>query len=405
MRTEVVVVIPTSISATAMQVATQCIARYAAENIGKNRAESNSVPAMLGTACHGALETYVKTAIMQHDHKPELQYLLDLYRMQYMVTFDAFDAEGPVYDDGVEMLTSWFERTVFDDSFEVVSTELKSSFPVIVTDDAGTVHKIPFNYIWDRCDRLDAETIRVIDYKTWRQGIQPDDLVNKLQARAYALAAQIQFPEAKRIWVVMDQLRYDTVGRTFSKEENIATWRFLQRELRRILNTPVEAAKETINPDCRWCIRKVSCDALKAHQRIGSVTAMPVPEMIDRRAQIEFQLQALEWAAKELDGALKNVAETEDTEQLSSPNYTVYWSRSARRGVSRTDVLKRVLPAEIWDRIGKETVSVTDLDKLLKGSELTEEQKAQLRPLIVTGYGEPKLKTKPINKIDGGTDV
>lgn len=391
--------IPTSLSATALDVATKCLARYAAENIGKNRTASG-MPAMLGTTCHNALEQYVKDCYMGEVRtSPSLNLLLDYYKMHFMVEFDTADPSGDVYEDGVQMLTNWHARANFD-GFEVVSVEEKTPFDLTVQDSAGTTHRIPFNYIFDRLDKLDETTYRVVDYKSWRGLIQPDDLFGKVQARAYGLACQIQFPHAEKIWVQFDQLRGDSVGVVFTKQDNANTWRYLKKWAKKILDTPVEDAAETINPDCKWCIRKTTCTALKRNIAAGGVTGLPVIEMIDRRALIDQQMEALKWAAQELEEALLVAAQNEDVERLESYNNVVYWTRSGRRTIERMDALEQIVGPQMMERIGKKSVSVTTLDKLLKGDELTKEQKAQVKGLITTKYGEPSLKTKPLSKID-----
>jgi len=394
-------VIPASISATAMTVATQCLSRYAAENMGKNRTGSGA-PAQLGTACHNALEDYVKSCHMgavEERSEPSLDYLLMLYRMHFMVEFDSIDPAGDMYDDGLDMMKRWHERTNFD-GFTVYSVEDKKPFPVTVTDKDGTPHSVPFNYIFDRLDQIDETTYRVVDYKTWRAAITSDDLTNKLQARAYALACQIQFPHATKIWVQFDQLRYDSVGIVFTKEQNINTWRYLQKWLRVILNTDIKDVKETVNPECKWCIKKASCDAITRNTVAGGVAGKSIVDIIDRRADLEAQAAAIEWAMKELDEALTVAAKNENAETLSSDKNQVYWSRSARRGIDRMDVLEGIIGSQMMERVGKRSVTLSQLDKLLKGPELTEDQKKQVKALVTVNYGEPRVKVKPLNKID-----
>jgi len=392
--------IPTSLSATALDTATKCLARYAAENINKNRT-GGSMPAMLGTSCHNALEQYVKDCYMGEVRTtPSLNLLLDYYKMHFMVEFDTADPLGdPAYEDGVQMLTNWYERSNFD-GFEVVSVEEKTPYQLNVQDSAGTNYTIPFNYIFDRLDRLDETTYRVVDYKTWRGLLQPDDLFGKIQARVYGLMCQIQYPHAEKIWVQFDQLRGDTVGVVFTKADNANTWRYIKKWARKILDTKIEDAVETINPDCKWCIRKTTCTTLKKNIAAGGIAGLPVIEMIDRRAMIDQQMEALKWAAAELEEALLKAAQNEDVEHLESYNHRVYWTRSSRRQIERMDILEKIIGPQLMERVGKTSVSMTTLDKLLKGKELTAEQKSQIKGLVTNKYGEPSLKTKPLSKID-----
>jgi hypothetical protein len=387
-----------------MDVATKCMSRYSAEYIERNRTASGP-PAQLGTAVHNSLEIYVKTVYMDGPNdgrkQPELKYLLDLFRMQFMVVFDSIDPTGDMYEDGVEMLTRWFERTDLSE-VTVVSVEEKTPFQVNVQDSAGTNHQLPFNYIFDRLDRLDETTYRVVDYKTWRQALAPDDLMGKLQARAYGLACQIQFPHAEKIWVQFDQLRHERIGIVLTKADNANTWRYIKRWAKTILDTKPEDAAETINPDCKWCIRKATCKALAKNHAAGGIAGLGIPELIDRRGMIDSQMAGLQWAATELDEALKKAAEADDLTELTSDQFRVFWSRSSRRGIERVDVLENILGPQLFEQVGKKDVSITQLDKLLKkgNTTLSDEQKAQVKGLIVDKLGEPKLKTKPVNDID-----
>ncbi len=401
--------IPKSLSATAMDVATKCMARYAAENFDRADKGDSGMPAMLGSACHNALEFYVKAVYIEKVAERSWDLLLTYYKMHYTLIFDTMDTVGPVFDDGVEMLKNWFERTDLSD-VNVLSVEAKEPFPVKVTDKHGVQHHIPFNYIFDRLDQLDEDTYRVVDYKTVRWGYGPDELRLKLQARAYAVAAQIKFPHAKRIWVVFDLLRHDAVGTVFTKEENANTYRYIRKWAKNILDTdydltadpPINEAKESINDECKFCIRKAVCGELMKNRAVGGVVGLSMPELVDRRALIQGQVAALKSLETELDDHLKALAQHDDLETLSSNQNEVYWARSKRRAIERIDVLEGILGPALFERVGSKSVTMGKLDMLLKPKDntLTPEQKAQVKALIRDNYGEPYVKTRSLNKID-----
>jgi len=395
--------IPKSLSATAMDVATKCLSRYAAENFQRADKGDSGMPAMLGSSCHNALEHYVQSVYIDKASQPSLKFLLDLYKMHYMTIFDTVDAAGPVYEDGVEMLTTWFERTDLS-NVTVLSVEAKEPFPIRVKDAAGTQHEIPFNYIFDRLDQLEEDVYRVVDYKTVRWGYGPDELRLKLQARAYAVAAQIKFPHARRIWVQFDLLRHESVGTVFTKEENANTYRYLRKWARKILDTELDdaLAMETINDECKFCIRKAVCGELMKNRNVGGIVGLPIPELVDRRALIQGQIAALKSLEGELDAHLKELAQHDDLEVLGSGQNEVYWARSKRRAIDRIDVLEQILGPALFERVGSKSVTMGKLDALLKPKDttLSPEQKAQVKGLIRDNYGEPYVKTRSVNKID-----
>jgi hypothetical protein len=384
--------IPKSFSATALQVAELCMARYKAENIERSKGMGGA-PASLGTSVHGALEEFVKYAVLGEGQNS--WDVLDMfYRKSYMDTFRTSDPSGEIYDDGLDMLRRWFDRQSWD-GVTVLSCEVKESFDV-----KTSVGMIPFNYIWDRFDQIGEGEYRVVDYKSNRWNITHDDLRRKVQARCYALAAQIKFPQAKRIWVEFDMLRHDPIGISFSREENIATWKFIQALAERIIATDPHDTPETLNPECRFCVRKQSCGALLKNIATGGVfTVTGAADAVDRRAALDFQLKAIDSAIRELDEIILTEAREKDILEFESEMNRLEISMSRRRAVD-AEMVERVIGEDLFKRYGGLTFSVTSIDKLLKGKELSDEKKRELKNLVFYKQGEPSVKVKAKNGLD-----
>src|ERR1044071_34422 len=210
--------IPKSLSATSVAAFENCPARWRAEFFDKAPQPTNEAAA-LGLAVHGALEDFIVNGYKpQGDDKAAA--MLENYFFHHY--HDLFSDESRKAE-GLTMCRTWFERTDLSGR-TVLSTEKKDTF--LIPTSAG---KIPFNYLWDRCDKLDDKVLEVIDYKTIARPISPDGLKDKIQARCYGLAAQLQYPDAERVWVTFDLLRYDPVGIVFTKDDNRATWKYLKQ--------------------------------------------------------------------------------------------------------------------------------------------------------------------------------
>jgi len=377
-----------------MQTAEACLARYNAENIEYGRGAS-STAASLGTAVHGALELYVKSVYIEQTAEPTLKYLLDLFRMSFMTTFNTVELVGEDYDDGVQMLKDWHKRTDFNFR-KVVSCEVKTSFPI-----PTSIGDIPFNYTWDRFDQTRPTEYRVVDYKTIRWGFAPGDLRKKIQARAYALAAQIQHPDATKIWVEFDLLRHDgPIGIVFTRDDNIATWKFLKTMAQKIVDTDEKDIVETVNPTCNFCVRKTSCKALLANVKVGGVFSITdVRDVIDHRAKLEYQRKAISSALTELDEHLLTLAKAEDEFEYASSDNKLTVTVSSRRSVD-PDMAAMVLPDDVFRKYGGRSFTMGAVDKLLKGDEIDEQQKKQLRALIFQKQGEPSIKVEPKGAIE-----
>ncbi len=388
--------IPKSFSATALQTASSCLARYKAEHIDRSKG-FGGIAANLGSAVHGALEMYVKQCVLEKKMEGTQALLLDFFKMSYMDIFSTTETNTLEYMDGVDMLIKWFKRTDFN-SFEVLTCEIKENFPI-----PTSIGDIPFNFIWDRHDKLGDGEYRVVDYKTNKWGINPADLKDKPQARAYGLAAQIKYPDAKRIWVEFDMLRHNgPVGIVFTRDDNIATWKWIKAEAERIISADDSDIEklESLNPECLFCPRSTSCKALRKNIDIGGVLAAgSVLEMVDVRAELEWQRKAVSAALTKLDTVILEAAKAEDRIEFETANNKLNLGVSARRAID-AERAEQVLPPEIAAEYLGKTITMAKVDLLLKGDQLNEEQKSALSSLIYFNYGEPRVSVKPRNPID-----
>lgn len=370
------------------------MSRYFAEYIQRGRSESGAA-AGIGTSCHGAFEVYVQWCYIDCKAEPTLNLLVDLYKMSFMQTFGTAEAAGPEYDDGLELVTNWWKRTDFSNR-EVLSVEEKRTFPIKFPDGS----EVPFTYIIDRLDRTAPGEYRVVDYKSQRWRLNPTDLEAKIQARVYALAVQILYPDAQKIWVEFDLLRHEPIGIVFNRDDQISTWRYLKSAAKRIYEYNDELEGETLNADCRWCVRKTSCTAVQANAAVGGIFAIvDMDEAIERRAQLEYQAKAASMALAELDKLLLDEAKAQDTLEFRGKNYQLNVGVRATRAVDGERVGK-VIGEKLFQKYGNMSITLKDVDALLKGSELTAEQKAELDGLIYRKVGEPSVKIKKVSPFD-----
>lgn len=387
---------PKSFSATSIQTAELCMSRYAAEHISYARGIGNTA-ANLGTAVHGALELFVKTVYLNKTEKASMSYLHELFRMQYMTVFSTGDTDTEEFNDGADMLFRWYGRTVpYLETTTVLSAEQKLNFPI-----KTPIGEKPFNYIYDRLDQIDENVYKIVDYKTNRFGVRPEDLKKRIQVRAYGLAAQITYPNAERIFVELDMLRHDgPVGVVITREDNIATWKFLKEKARQIVNTKVDDAMETLNPECRFCVRKQSCSALRKNINVGGIVGVgTAQDLVDARAALEYQKSAVEASIKELDELIITEAKQTDVLSWESADNVMEIGSSGRRSAD-TERVQQVLGPELSNKYCRQSITMDTINKLLKGTELTPEQKRDLKSMIFVKRGEARVSVKPRNPID-----
>jgi RecB family exonuclease len=388
---------PKSFSASALTVAESCISRYYAENILRAPRPPHRA-ADLGTAVHAALEVYVKAVHIDKVQPENLMYLITLYRMHFMVTFDTVEPEENTwYAEGLEMIKVWFARTDFSDR-EVLSVETKTNFML-----KTSLGEIPFNYIFDRMDRLTGrdEEYEIVDYKTIRKGMNPADLKKKIQARVYGLAGQIQFPNAKRIWVRFDLLRHDSVATVFTRDENIATWKFAKALAEKIIATSPDDLVETLNAECTFCVRKAACSALKKNVAGGGLWSVPdLDSRINLLAQLTFQRRANDILMGELEEMILQEASAQEQLEFETELFKARVTQSSRRTVDAERV-QRILPPDVFFKYGGHKMNYGDYTRLMKDQEVPGELKEKLKQLVYRTHGDLRVAIDTKNPIDG----
>lgn len=394
---------PKSLSASALNVFELCPARYKAENIDRSRG-FGGFAATLGTTVHNALELFVKACFIDKTQEPSLPLLMDLYKLSYVQIFGTTDYETLEFADGYEMMDKWWKnnfvkRQYFSEIVRVVSCEVKTNFDI-----PTSIGPIPFNYIWDRFDQVEDRKFKVVDYKSNRWAIQPADLKKKVQARAYSLACAIQLKregiEYDKIWVEFDLLRHGPVGISFTHEDNVAFWTYLKESAEQIISMPDDDVPEKLNPECLFCVRKSSCEALQKNITVGGLHSIAsIEDAIDLRSQLEWQKKGLEALIRDIDGKILTEAKERDMEEFESDMNKLRITMSSQRAVDAEMVELAVGPS-LFEKYGGKSITMANVDKLLKGKELDADKKAQLRSLIYQKAGNPSVKVEPKNPID-----
>ena len=364
------------------------MARWQVENYLKTP-QASSEPANIGTSVHYALEHFVEDVYLKGLYGwDEVKHLKAYYDLGYVETFNSTNYDTDAYRDGAEIVAKWYERNKAGLPNKVLSVETKENFPI-----KTSVGEIPWNFIYDRLDQIDEETYEVVDYKTIRQYHTPEMLKKKIQPRSYALAAQIKFPNAKRIWVSFDMLRHDgPVGVVFTREENADTYRYIKRAAERIIATDEDKAEETLNEECKWCIRKTSCETLAAANAGGTVYGLSVEQIAEKKLQIDSQILALKYAQEELDKQLLAEAENRDEFEFTAGNYEVAITARSTRKPNSNAIINIVGP-ELAAKYGNMTM--TNIDKMLKSGELSDDMVRKIKANITTSWSEPSAKVKP----------
>jgi len=379
--------IPKSLSASSILVSEACMARWKTENFDRTP-QFSSDPANVGTSVHFALEHFVSDVYIEEKISwQDIAHLNAYYQIGYVETFGSTNFDTDTFKDGARLVAKWYEANKLGLPNKVISCEIKENFPL-----KTSVGEIPVNFIWDRCDQIDEYTYEVVDYKTIRAPVSPQDLKKKIQPRLYALAAQIKWPEAKRIWVSFDMLRYDKVGAVFTRDDNADTYRYMRRAAERIIAADPDKVEETLNPECKWCIRKTECDTLQRANSGGNPMGMPIEEVARRAYQIDSQITALKYAQEQLEKILSDAGEEMDQFEYEAGDYEIKMSASPRRSVTDGGAIAAIVGEENARKYGNFTV--TSVDQMLKDGVLDSDQEAKVKSFVRTNWSTPRPKIK-----------
>lgn len=380
--------IPKSISASSLDIAGKCLAMYKASAMDHAGGIQNP-SATLGTTLHGALEVFVNPSMIKAGVW-DWNFLEACYDKSFYENFSS-DFTSPWYTEGKKILKEWYSRGTQQSDLmnvEIISREVKKSFDVPYLID-GETKTVPLNYIIDRLDQVSETVYRVVDYKSQRSPWGPDELRRKIQARIYALAVQIEYPQATEVWVQFDFLRYERVAVAFNRKDNIQTWEDLKRALQRIIDTDVTAPPETLNESCRYCPRKFVCGALQIHLRVGGVLGISLENLAEMYFQMKSQMDALSGMKDEIEQQLLSYANENDLLEFDLGKNIVKVTATKRRQIDR-DKMAAIIGPELMAAYSR--LNVSDIDEMRRDPRLSPEQLSQLNDAVLYKYSDPTVK-------------
>lgn len=386
--------IPRTLSASSLGVAQNCMARWKTEYFDRVRGPGGSA-ADLGTTCHAALESFINDCFMKHDKLPAEFVLLTAYYNQHFAAIYGPDLSVPHYQEGLDMLASWYNRTVKSGQLsdrKIISTERKEKFelPVRV---GGLTQTITFNFIMDRLDEIGPDEYEIVDYKSQKARVDASELKQKLQAQVYAMAVQIKYPNAKKIWVTFDLLRHEPVSVSFKKEENANTWRKLKNLAQMIVDTDPGAAQETINAECRFCVRKASCKTLQSNITGGGIHSITdIGQAVDLYKKLKNQQSGVNELLEQLEEFVMMYAADKEITEWNESGTPVKITQSGRRIVRDPEAAAELVGPEIMKKYG--SLGVTTLDNIIKSGQVDDDTAIKLKKLLVREPGKISVNIK-----------
>ena len=274
---------------------------------------SPGVELRFGKAMHTTLEEVVGEHAAVGSIAPlSIEYALEVWQ-------DTFAQEGlsgiGLFAEGLGMLRSFVESEGLVDWQKVIAVEEPFQLEFGRFTVVGAI---------DRVDRIDAETIRIRDYKTNRLLFTKDEVEESLQLSLYAIAAQQIRPWAKKIELQYDMLRHDVRLRTSRTVEQLDV-------ARRYIVAIGEASERDEkyaprpNPNCVYCDHRTQCSAYAeavAGKRTIVATDIGDLEMVAKEREEVARIAKVAYARKgELEAVLKSRLQGDEALELAGRRY------------------------------------------------------------------------------------
>jgi RecB family exonuclease len=258
-----------------------------------------SEPAEFGKLVHAALQKVFEW-VVDEEFKGKIPDEVMLAKYQ-----DAFQestlADNALYQEGVELLRTYFRLHPTADHREVLAIERE--FTIMID---GKVKVL--GYI-DRIDRLNSDTIEIIDYKTNRMMFSREEMDADLQMSVYGLAAFALWPWVKNIRYRFDMVRHSMSLYTSRQGEDLdfaaAYMIALHRRLAEQTDYPAQ-----INALCGWCDYRDGCKeynkALKGHGLQALVAVGDIERICEERQSAAAIEKIAKGRKQEMDKLIKS---------------------------------------------------------------------------------------------------
>ena len=265
----------------------QCPAKYSKRYIQRAMADRPD-SLTFGSTLHTALEQIGRRlAILTEGQPVDADAVCKAFEDAWI---QAGCTDRALYTEGRRLLTQWSERMGEVQPGQVIDVERRFTMQL-----AG-VQLVGF---MDRVDRIDDDTVRVLDYKSSRAYMLPDD---SMQLALYGIAAK-QMYNVARVQIGFDLLRHNQVvvcDLTDEHAERCLQWvDTLARQLQAANDYPAK-----LNTFCNWCVYKLQCSSYTA----AIEQPLHVLNLADDEQTLSDTIMATKQRLKELQGLQRTQA-------------------------------------------------------------------------------------------------
>jgi RecB family exonuclease len=294
----------------------QCPLSFKLHYIERRQAEPG-LALRFGKAVHAVLEILVREHMAEERIGPlSEERALELWQ-------EAWAKEGltgvEVFGEGVEILQRFVRDQGALDHQDVLAVEKEFRLEV------GPFTVLGFI---DRVDRVDDETVEVIDYKSNRMLFTREEVDSSLQLSLYELAVRQSWPWAKRVKLSFWMLRHEVRQETARTEEQLEAARRYVETMGRMTEEATDFPAR-LNLNCIYCDHKQGCpayaDALAGGGHVHVCEDLEDLEAVAlEREEVSRLAKILYERKSELERVLKAHLKDRDELVLGGVRYAMY---------------------------------------------------------------------------------
>lgn len=290
--------------------------------------EEQGDAAALGKAVHAAIET-VERAHVREERRGAIS-AAEATRAWRDAFAEAGLVGAGVFEEGLELVLGFARDQGELDAYSVVAIEEQFELRIGEQTVIGVL---------DRVDRIDDETIEVIDFKTNRLLFARDDLATHLQLSLYCIAARLLWPWARNVRLTFWMLRHELKQRTTRTDEQLtAACEYVQAVAQQLAEA--EEYPPRPNPLCGYCGYRRGCPAyaemLEGKHELVARDLEDLEQVAREREEVARLSKTLYRRKDELDQILKAHLSERGSLELNGVRYLTFKVTSTEYPVERT---------------------------------------------------------------------
>ena len=228
----------------------QCPLSFKLNYIDKKPRGSNEA-LIFGSFLHSVLEELVKW-VKQEEYNGCIP--TDKIEDTYKYCWSKFDICGiEVFNEGLSIIKDYMDEKKYD-CYDII--DIEHEFNV-------EIDNYTFNGRIDLCEKVNDETIKIIDYKSSRQLYTISEIDSDLQLSVYNIIAKKVWPWAKNIELELHMIRHNKIQKPSKPREDyecINALRYMTAVARRTEDSNTKFLAK-LNSYCCYCDQCDNCEA------------------------------------------------------------------------------------------------------------------------------------------------